>query len=274
MTARRVAVTAGAVAGVGWLAGRELNRQASRWLAGILGDHELGHRVARVEQEIRGGDGASLRDVADRVASLASVTLAGPHPSELGGNLHPEELELGLAHPAWGALSEVVEYSIERVGEVPDERTEHDHVGHGEGHPGVGRNVVGGGKVGVDETPGGAVGAVLMGTAPELGWRALAGPISWWEQRGTGAPAMTPAHEAAIDGVQAELRESFARAGLDITDPTVLQPALLAVAFLRVTARRDAQLGRLTADEVIPVLDAVNPVGVALTRWVPKEARP
>lgn len=109
-------------------------------------------------------------------------------------------------------------------------------------------------------------------TAMHAGWRALAGPIAWWDEIDS-SPAKSPASDAAFDGVQAELREVFTRAGLDVTDPVVLQSALLATSFLRVTARRDARLERISTDEAAAVMDATTPVGVALTRWVPEEVR-
>lgn len=112
-----------------------------------------------------------------------------------------------------------------------------------------------------------------MGAVPVEAWRHLAGPISWWEQIDSN-PAMTPASTASIDGVGAELRAVFARAGVDITDPTVLHAALMIVAFIRISARRDACSGRISADEASTVFDATNPVGIALTRWVPTEGRP
>lgn len=98
-------------------------------------------------------------------------------------------------------------------------------------------------------------------------WRCLAGPISWWKSIDNEA-TRAPAHQAALDGVQAAVRATFARAELDITDPANLYPATVAVAFLRITAQRDAQLGRLEPAEAAAVIDATNAVGVALTRWV------
>lgn len=108
---------------------------------------------------------------------------------------------------------------------------------------------------------------------PVDAWRYLAGPLSWWLGIDS-HPGLTPAGRASIDGVQSELRTTFTLSERDVTDPATLHAALLAVAYLRVTAQRNASMGRCSIDDAAAVIDATNGVGVALTRWVPEEGRP